>query len=51
MVNLLTQEMGIIFNPLIQNMNNSYQQLVTQMTQIVDFFGTLQTQVRPIIQP
>lgn len=25
MVNLLTRQMGIIFNPLIQNMNHGYQ--------------------------
>lgn len=43
--------MGTIFNPLIQNTNQSYQQLETQMNQIADFFGTPPMQIRPIIQP
>lgn len=51
MVNTLTRKMGTMFNPLIQNMNQSYQQLATQMNQIADFFGAPQAQVQPIVQP
>ncbi|XP_045788321.1 uncharacterized protein LOC123883528 [Trifolium pratense] len=40
MVNLLTQQMGTVFNPLIQNTNESYQMLAFQMSRIADFFGT-----------
>jgi len=40
MVNLLTQQIGIVFSPLIQDTNNSYQALSTQMERIANFFGT-----------
>lgn len=40
MINMLTQEIGTVFNPLIQNTKHSYQQLTQQMGRIVDFFGT-----------
>ncbi|KAK2435564.1 hypothetical protein QL285_020611 [Trifolium repens] len=48
MVNLLTQLIGTVFNPLIQNTNDSYQMLAYQMGRIADFFGTPtpQTQLR-----
>ncbi|KAK2375579.1 hypothetical protein QL285_076464 [Trifolium repens] len=47
MVNLLTQQIGTVFNPLIQNTNDSYQMLAYQMGRIADFFGTPpQTQPR-----
>jgi hypothetical protein len=39
MVNTLTQQLGIVINPLIQNTNDSYQMLTNQMSQIADFFG------------
>lgn len=42
--------MGTIFNPLIQNTNQSYQKLVTQMNWIANFFGTPLVQIRPIVQ-
>ncbi|KAK2368350.1 hypothetical protein QL285_081551 [Trifolium repens] len=42
MVNMLTQQIGTVFNPLIQNTNQSYQVLATQMERIVDFFGAPQ---------
>jgi hypothetical protein len=42
MVNMLTQQIGTIFNPLIQNTNQSYQVLVTQMRRIADFFALKQ---------
>lgn len=51
MVNTLTQQMGIIFNSLIQIMNQSCQQLETQMNRIIDFFGTPPASVQPIVQP
>ncbi|KAK2437576.1 hypothetical protein QL285_022449 [Trifolium repens] len=42
MVNMLTQQIGTIFNPLIQNTNQSYQLLANQMGRIADFFGAPQ---------
>lgn len=39
MVNMLTQQTGTMFNPLIQNTNHSYQQLAHQMGRISDLFG------------
>lgn len=51
MVNTLTQQMGTIFNPFIQNTNQSYQQLATKMNRIANFFGIPPSQVRYIVQP
>jgi len=42
MVNMLTQQIGTVFNPLIQNTNQSYQALATQMGRIADFFSPAQ---------
>ncbi|KAK2409728.1 hypothetical protein QL285_045140 [Trifolium repens] len=39
MVNMLTQQIDTVFNPLIQNTNQSYQLLANQMGRIADFFG------------
>ena len=39
MVNLLTQQIGTVFNPLIRNTNRSYQALTTQMGRISYFFA------------
>jgi len=39
MVNLLTQQIGTVFNYLIQNTNQGYQALATQMGRILDFFA------------
>jgi len=39
MVNLLTQQIGTMFNPLIRDTNRSYQALTTQMGRIADFFA------------
>ena len=39
MVNLLTQQIGTVFNPLIRDTNRSYQALTTQMGRITDFFA------------
>lgn len=41
MFNMLAQKIGIMFNPMIQNTNHSYQQLATKMPQIIDFFGAI----------
>lgn len=48
MVNMLAQQSGIVFNPLIQNTNHNYQQLEHQMGRIVNFFGAPQTLIQPI---
>jgi len=50
MVNMLTQQKGIVFYPLIQQTHNSYQTLTDQMRRIVDFFGAHPTQNRPMPQ-
>lgn len=39
MVHMLTQQMGSILRPLVQDSMQSYQQLATQMTRIRDFLG------------
>jgi len=39
MVNLLTQQIDTMFNPLIQDTNQSYQALATQMGRIEYFFA------------
>jgi len=39
MLNLLTQHISTMFNPLIEDTNNSYQALSTQMKRIANFFG------------
>ncbi|WJX84315.1 hypothetical protein P8452_66904 [Trifolium repens] len=49
MVNLLTQQIGTVFNHLIQNPNDSYQMLAYQMGRIADFFGTPTPQTQPRI--
>jgi hypothetical protein len=42
MVNILTQKVGLVFNPLIQNTNQSYQALATQIGRITYFFASPQ---------
>jgi len=42
MVNMLTQQIDTIFNPLNQNTNQSYQTLATQMGRISNFFTPVQ---------
>jgi len=42
MVNMLTQQIGTVFNHLIQNTNQSYQVLATQMGKITNFFSPIQ---------
>jgi len=48
MVNLLTQQISTMINPLIRDTNRSYQALTTQMGRIVDFFAPLQPVYQPI---
>ena len=50
MVNLLTQQIGTMFNPLIQDTNLSYQALATQMERIANFFVPPQPIHQPIPQ-
>jgi len=50
MVNMLIQQIGKVFNPLIQQTHNSYQTLTNQMGWIADFFGTPPIQNRPVPQ-
>ena len=52
MVNMLTKQIGTIFYPLIQNTNQSYQALATQMRRIVDLFALVQLvhQYIPLVQ-
>lgn len=47
MVNMLTQQIHMVFNPLIQNNNQSCELLANQMGRIHDFFGSPQVQARP----
>lgn len=41
MVNTLTQQMGIVFNPLIHNINQTYNMLANQIGRIADFLVPL----------
>ena len=52
MVNLLTKQIGTVFNPLIRDTNWSYQALTIQMGRITDFFALPQSvyQLVPQIQ-
>jgi len=50
MVSLLTQQIGTMFNPLIQSTHESYQALATQMGRIADFFAPPQTVYQRIPQ-
>ena len=45
MVNLLTKQIGTVFNPLNQNVNQGYQEIATQMGRIADFFGSLRSKI------
>lgn len=50
MVNMLTQHIGTVFNPLIHNTTQSYKLLANHMIRIDDFFGAPPAQARPIPQ-
>lgn len=45
MVHMLTQQMGTILRPLIQDSTKSYQQMETQMTRIGDFLRAPRAQI------
>lgn len=45
MIHMLTQQMGTILRPLIQDSTQSYQKLATQMTRIGDFLWAPRAQV------
>lgn len=51
MVHMLTQQIGAVLRPLIQNSTQSYQQLATQMTRIGDFLGDPRAQFRHNFPP
>jgi len=48
MVNLVTQQIGAIINPLIQDTNKSYQPLSIQMERMADFFGAPAARNTPV---
>ena len=39
MVNMVTQQIGTVINPLIRDTNSSYQALAAQVERIANFFG------------
>lgn len=51
MVHMLTQQIGVVLRPLIQNSTQSYQLLATQMTRIGDFLGAPRAQFRHNFPP
>jgi hypothetical protein len=50
MVNMLTQQIGTVFNPLIQNTNQTYHLFATQMGRMADFFGAPHVPNQPVPQ-
>jgi len=50
MGNQVTQQIGTIINPLIQDTNNSYQALSAQMERIANFFGAPPVRNIPVAQ-
>jgi hypothetical protein len=50
MVNLATQQMSAVINPLIGDINKSYQALSTQIEQITNFFGAPPMRNMPVPQ-
>jgi hypothetical protein len=50
MVNLVTQQMGAVINPLIRDTNNSYQALSIQMERMANFFGVPPVRNVPVAQ-
>jgi len=50
MVNLLTQQIGTMFNPLIRETNRSYPALTTKMGRITYFFALPQPVYQPVPQ-
>jgi hypothetical protein len=50
MVNLLTQQIGTVFNPLIRDTSRSYQALTTQIERIADCFAPPQPVYQPVLK-
>ena len=50
MVNMMTQQIGTVINPLIRDTNTSYQRLSDQMERIANFFGAPPIQNNPLPQ-
>jgi len=50
MINLLTQEIGTVFNPLIRDINRSYQDLTTQMGRTTYCFAPPQPVYQSVTQ-
>jgi len=50
MVNMVTQQIGTIINPLIRETNTSYQMLSAQMERIANYFGAPLTRNTPVSQ-
>ncbi|KEH16546.1 hypothetical protein MTR_0151s0020 [Medicago truncatula] len=50
MVNLVTQQVGTVINPLIQDTNNSYQALSLQMERIANFLGAPPVRITTVPQ-
>jgi len=50
MVNMVTQQIGTVINPLIRDTNNSYQMLTAQMERIANYFGAPPARNTPVSQ-
>ncbi|KEH19579.1 hypothetical protein MTR_8g464250 [Medicago truncatula] len=50
MVNLVTQQVGTVINPLIRDTNNSYQAISLQMERISNFLGAPPVRITPVPQ-
>jgi len=50
MINLLTHQIGTLFNLFIRDTNRSYQALATQMERIENLFGPPQPIQQPVLQ-
>jgi len=48
MVNMVTQQIGAVIKPLIQDTNKSYQALSVQMERMADFFGAPAARNTPV---
>lgn len=51
LVNMLTNQMGTIFNPLIQESTETNRQVANQLTRLCNFLGAPARQITPTIRP
>ncbi|CAL5207631.1 unnamed protein product [Lathyrus oleraceus] len=51
LVNMLTNQMGIVFNPLIQESTETNRQVANQLTPLCNFLGAPTRQMTPMIRP